>query len=115
MKKSVVITGVSTGIGFAAAEVLINRGYHVFGSVRKEADGQRVKEELGAEFTPLLFDVTDTEALPAAVAVVQAAVGENGLAGLVNNAGVRRLDRCCTRRWRRFARPSRLMFLACWR
>jgi NAD(P)-dependent dehydrogenase (short-subunit alcohol dehydrogenase family) len=34
MKKSVVITGVSTGIGFAAARELIGRGYHVFGSVR---------------------------------------------------------------------------------
>lgn len=88
MKKAVVITGVSTGIGFATAKELIARGYHVFGSVRKAADGERVKIELGAEFTPLLFDVTDTTALPAAVALVQAAVGKQGLAGLVNNAGV---------------------------
>ncbi|MBP6723616.1 MAG: SDR family NAD(P)-dependent oxidoreductase [Halioglobus sp.] len=88
MKKSVVITGVSTGIGFAAARELIGRGYHVFGSVRREADGQRVRAELGEGFTPLLFDVTDTAALPAAVAVVRAAVGDNGLAGLVNNAGI---------------------------
>ena len=88
MHKSVVITGVSTGIGLAAASELISRGYHVFGSVRKEADAQRVQADLGGSFTPLLFDVTDTAALPAAVALVQAAVGENGLAGLVNNAGI---------------------------
>ncbi|MND33434.1 Serine 3-dehydrogenase [compost metagenome] len=88
MSKTVVITGVSTGIGFATAEMLIARGYRVFGSVRKEADGTRVREQLGEAFTPLLFDVTDTSALPAAVAQVQAAVGEHGLAGLVNNAGV---------------------------
>lgn len=88
MSKTVVITGVSTGIGFATAQMLIARGYRVFGSVRKEADGARVREQLGEAFTPLLFDVTDTAALPAAVAQVQAAVGEEGLTGLINNAGV---------------------------
>lgn len=88
MKKSVVITGVSSGIGFATAQALIARGYHVFGSVRKAADGMRVQKELGEAFTPLLFDVTEHAALPAAVAVVAAAVGQHGLSGLINNAGV---------------------------
>lgn len=88
MNKTVVITGVSSGIGFATAQMLIGRGYRVFGSVRKAADGERVREQLGEAFTPLLFDVTDHAALPAAVAQVQAAVGEAGLAGLINNAGV---------------------------
>lgn len=88
MKKSVVITGASTGIGLAAAKVLIDKGYHVFGSVRKDADGKRVQVELGSEFTPLLFDVTDQAAIAAAMEKVGEAVGDNGLAGLVNNAGV---------------------------
>lgn len=88
MNKNVVITGVSTGIGYAAAKTLIARGYRVFGSVRKAADGERVRQQLGANFTPLLFDVTDHAALPAAVAQVKAAVGADGLAGLINNAGV---------------------------
>ncbi len=88
MKKTIVITGVSTGIGYATAQVLIDRGYRVFGSVRKAADGERVQQTLGPSFTPLLFDVTDAAALAAAVAQVQVAVGEQGLAGLINNAGV---------------------------
>ncbi len=88
MKKHVVITGASSGIGYAAAKELIARGYHVFGSVRKAADGQRVQSELGPSFTPLLFDVTDHAALPAAVEQVRAVVGDQGLAGLVNNAGI---------------------------
>ena len=39
----IVITGVSTGIGYAAAKELIQYGFHVFGSVRKETDALRVK------------------------------------------------------------------------
>ena len=88
MKKSIVITGASTGIGYAAAKELIARGYRVFGSVRKAADGDRLQRELGEAFTPLLFDVTDHAALQAAVARVAAMVGEHGIAGLVNNAGI---------------------------
>ena len=46
--RSVVVTGASTGIGAATAKVLIERGYRVFGSVRKEADAERLTRELGA-------------------------------------------------------------------
>src|SRR5580692_10383546 len=81
--KSVVVTGSSTGIGWGAAKVLIEHGFRVFGSVRKEADGARLKAEFGEAFVPLLFDVTDTAAVNAA-----AALGGETLAGLVNNAGI---------------------------
>ena len=86
--KYVVITGASTGIGLAAARELATHGYHVFGSVRKDEDGKRVRSELGQSFTPLLFDVTDEAAVRAAAAEVGEVVGESGLAGLVNNAGI---------------------------
>jgi NAD(P)-dependent dehydrogenase (short-subunit alcohol dehydrogenase family) len=86
--KFVLITGASSGIGYDAARELIANGYHVFGSVRKQADADRVQAELGAEFTPLLFDVTDHEAIKRAVPIVADKVGEYGLAGLVNNAGI---------------------------
>jgi NAD(P)-dependent dehydrogenase (short-subunit alcohol dehydrogenase family) len=86
--KSVVITGVSTGIGKAAAKVLADRGFHVFGSVRRAADGERLKAEIGAAFTPLLFDVTDEAAVRKAANDVRAALGGTTLAGLVNNAGI---------------------------
>ena len=65
--KFVLITGVSTGIGYGAAKELIRRGYTVFGSVRKKEDADRVQSELGAGFLPLLFDVTDAAAVDRAV------------------------------------------------
>lgn len=87
-KKSVVVTGASTGIGWGAAKVLVANGFHVFGSVRKPADGERLKAEFGEAFTPLLFDVTDEPAVRAAARQVEAALGGRTLAGLVNNAGI---------------------------
>jgi NAD(P)-dependent dehydrogenase (short-subunit alcohol dehydrogenase family) len=86
--RSVVITGVSTGIGWATAKLLLGRGYRVFGSVRKQADADRLSAEFGAHFTPLLFDVTDEAAVLAAAREVRAALNGETLAGLVNNAGI---------------------------
>src|SRR3954449_2190780 len=86
--RSVVITGASTGIGWATAKLLLGRGFRVFGSVRKQADADRLRGEFGANFTPLLFDVTDEAAVLAAARKVREALGGETLAGLVNNAGV---------------------------
>ena len=86
--QSVVITGASTGIGWATAKLLLDRGFRVFGSVRKQADADRLKSEFGANFTPLLFDVTDEAAVLAAAREVRAALGGETLTGLVNNAGI---------------------------
>ncbi|MFL6820581.1 MAG: SDR family oxidoreductase [Bradyrhizobium sp.] len=86
--QSVVITGASTGIGWATAKLLLDRGFRVFGSVRKQADADRLKEQFGANFIPLLFDVTDEAAVFAAARQVRAAINGETLTGLVNNAGI---------------------------
>ncbi len=86
--KSVVVTGASTGIGRGIIKALVAKGFHVFGSVRREADGERLKREFGASCTPLLFDVTDALAVNAGARSVAAALGGQALAGLVNNAGI---------------------------
>src|SRR6202012_601007 len=88
LMQSVVITGASTGIGHACAKFLLAKGYRVFGSVRKQADADRLKGEFGANFTPLLFDVTDEAAVLAAARDVRAALNGETLFGLVNNAGI---------------------------
>src|SRR6201997_867143 len=86
--QAVVITGASTGIGHACCKFLLDKGYRVFGSVRKQADADRLKGEFGPNFTPLLFDVTDEAAVLAAARDVRAALNGEALAGLVNNAGI---------------------------
>lgn len=86
--KSIVVTGASTGIGRATCKLLIEKGFRVFGSIRKDADAQRLAKEFGANFVPLLFDVTDAGAVKAGAAKVEAALKGETLAGLVNNAGI---------------------------
>ena len=60
---SVVVTGTSTGIGWGTTKVLIARGFRVFGSVRKKTDAERLSAEFGSAFLPLVFDVTDEDAV----------------------------------------------------
>ncbi len=86
--RSVVVTGASTGIGWATSKLLLEKGFRVFGSVRKQADADRLKSEFGANFSPLLFDVTDEAAVLAAGREVRSRLNGETLAGLVNNAGI---------------------------
>jgi NAD(P)-dependent dehydrogenase (short-subunit alcohol dehydrogenase family) len=86
--KNILITGVSTGIGYHSAKYFIEQGFFVFGSVRKEADAQRVSADLGANFQALIFDVTDQEAIDLAAESVEEQLGDAGLDLLVNNAGI---------------------------
>ncbi len=84
----IVITGVSTGIGYDVARYLIKRGFYIFGSVRKQSDADRTKADFGDNFTPLIFNVTDLEGVKNAVEQVKSIVGNKGLKALVNNAGI---------------------------
>lgn len=84
----VVVTGTSTGIGAACALRLANEGFAVFAGVRRLDDAQALQERTPRALTPLLIDITDPAMVAAAAEVVTKAVGERGLAGLVNNAGI---------------------------
>lgn len=86
--RSVVVTGVSTGIGWGITSLLLQRGFRVFGSVRKAQDAERLSSEFGEAFVPLLFDVTDEAAVQAAAQQVREQLRGETLFGLVNNAGI---------------------------
>ena len=86
--KSIVITGTSTGIGYACSKLFVEKGYKVFGSVRNNNDADRVSNELGTNFIPLIFDVTDEIAVKDSVKIVENHIGDQKLSGLINNAGL---------------------------
>jgi NAD(P)-dependent dehydrogenase (short-subunit alcohol dehydrogenase family) len=85
---AVVITGASTGIGEACARMLDARGMRVFAGVRNDQDGARLQEGCSARLEPIYLDVTEPVSIGEARDRVSEAVGDLGLAGLVNNAGI---------------------------
>ena len=86
--KSVLVTGASTGIGRATSLYLDVKGWRVFGGVRKEADADSLRAEGSERLVPLMLDVTDASQIAAAARTIEERVGEAGLDGLVNNAGI---------------------------
>ena len=85
---AVLVTGASTGIGRATALHLERLGFSVFATVRNERDAQALCSEASGGLVPVLMDVTDQATIDRAKEHVSRAVGDAGLAGLVNNAGV---------------------------
>ncbi|MFD2190600.1 SDR family oxidoreductase [Pistricoccus aurantiacus] len=79
--RSILITGCSSGIGYAAAHALAARGWRVFATARAEADVARLKEE-GLE--ALLLDLDSSDSIEAAVATVRERTGGR-LTALFNN------------------------------
>jgi NAD(P)-dependent dehydrogenase (short-subunit alcohol dehydrogenase family) len=84
----VVITGASTGIGAGCAIGCAQQGMTVFAGVRDLRAGEALQAKEGAAIIPLQLDVTDDESIKRAADTVRQRVGEAGLAGLINNAGI---------------------------
>ena len=85
---AVLITGTSTGIGRAIALHLDRLGFRVFASVRTTQDAESLRAEASGRLTPIQLDVTDQASIAQARDEIGLAVGDAGLVGLVNNAGV---------------------------
>lgn len=85
--KSVLITGVSSGIGLGAARMFTRAGYRVFGTVRSDRDAHTVRAACGGLATPVVLDVRDLDSV-ARLPQVLGELGLHELDGLICNAGV---------------------------
>lgn len=82
------VTGASSGIGFAIVQDLASRGWQVFGSVRSQADAERISVQHPDNIFPVRMDVTNTEQIEQAMNLINEKTGPHGLQGLINNAGL---------------------------
>jgi NADP-dependent 3-hydroxy acid dehydrogenase YdfG len=78
----ILITGCSSGIGAATADLLVKAGHTVYATARRP---EALEELVAGGARPLALDVTSAESMAAAVAAVQVEHGRVGT--LVNNAG----------------------------
>jgi NAD(P)-dependent dehydrogenase (short-subunit alcohol dehydrogenase family) len=83
--RTVLITGVSSGLGRAFAEGALEAGHRVIGTVRRASDAEAFAALARDRAHPLVLNVTDFDAIPAAVADAERRAGFIDV--LVNNAG----------------------------
>jgi NAD(P)-dependent dehydrogenase (short-subunit alcohol dehydrogenase family) len=84
----VLITGASTGIGRATAIHLASIGFGVFAGVRRDVDGRSLESDGGGKIKAVLIDVADDASIASAFEIIRATVADDGLLGLINNAGI---------------------------
>jgi short-subunit dehydrogenase len=95
LRKSVIVTGASSGIGKATVIRLIRSGYQVFGLARRydklvtlfsseSVSKDNKKEDL---YIPIEFDITKPEKFNDILDIIVSTANENTVYGLVNNAG----------------------------
>ncbi len=88
MKKNVLITGTSTGVGLESAVLFAQNGFKVYATMRNLAKADTLNERIAEEqldIETLPLDVTDNGSIQAAVASIIEKEGKIDI--LLNNAG----------------------------
>ena len=85
MSKTILITGVSSGLGRAIAEAALAAGHRVIGTLRDQSQRQAYERIAPGRSIGRLLDVTDTAAIAPLVKALEAELGP--LDVLINNAG----------------------------
>jgi NAD(P)-dependent dehydrogenase (short-subunit alcohol dehydrogenase family) len=86
--RTILITGCSTGVGLGAAQAFARRDYRVLGTVRSQADAERLGAQGQGRIVPVICDVTDPDAVDRLPDAVREASDNGLLDGLINNAGI---------------------------
>lgn len=87
-RKHILITGTSSGIGKATMEAAVAAGFHVFAGDRANTSARGGDVPEGETLTKVHLDITKPDDIAAAVAMIDAHVGDAGLDGLANVAGI---------------------------
>ena len=88
MNKTILVTGASTGIGWATSLELAEKGWRVFAAVRKEADAKKLRDASSGKITTVIMDIVDYESVKRGAQEIEKALGGAGLDALFNNAGI---------------------------
>ncbi|XP_018425094.1 PREDICTED: retinol dehydrogenase 16-like [Nanorana parkeri] len=86
--KYVFITGCDSGFGKLLAKQLDKRGLKVLAACLTEMGAENLKKEASSRLQTTILNVTNTESVSSAAKWVNDIVSDQGLWGLVNNAGV---------------------------
>ncbi|XP_057559443.1 retinol dehydrogenase 16-like isoform X2 [Hippopotamus amphibius kiboko] len=86
--KFVFITGCDSGFGNLLARQLDLRGLRVLAACLTEQGAEQLRNQTSDRLETVILDVTKTESIAAAAEWVKERVGDRGLWGLVNNAGI---------------------------
>ncbi|NXT27393.1 H17B6 dehydrogenase, partial [Syrrhaptes paradoxus] len=87
-EKFVLITGCDSGFGQRLARQLDARGLRVLAACLTESGAARLRASTSSRLQTVILDVTSSQSIAAAAAWVRERVGDQGLWGLVNNAGI---------------------------
>ncbi|XP_077694422.1 17-beta-hydroxysteroid dehydrogenase type 6 isoform X2 [Eretmochelys imbricata] len=87
-EKYVLITGCDSGFGHLLAKHLDMRGLRVLAACLTQQGAEQLKKATSERLQTVILDVTRTDSIAAATAWVKEQVGDKGLWGLVNNAGI---------------------------
>jgi len=87
MSKSVLISGASTGIGYALSLELDRHGYQVFAGVRNPNDAEALRNQASPQLSPVMLDVTLPETISNTYREINDQTGGK-LFCLINNAGI---------------------------
>jgi NAD(P)-dependent dehydrogenase (short-subunit alcohol dehydrogenase family) len=88
VNKTILVTGASSGIGWATSLELAEKGWRVFAAVRKEADAKKLRDASSGKITTVIMDIVDYESVKRGAMEIEKALGGAGLDALFNNAGI---------------------------
>lgn len=88
MRRFILITGASSGIGESATLALVREGYEVIAGVRTNEDAERLRQKSPDKIHPLIMEVTDQAGMEKARMDAERIIGEGSLVAIFNNAGM---------------------------